>query len=177
MLDARIIIYYLISVGNILSCYDCEVMRGIKTIKNLSELRFFRYEKARFAIVGVVNTIVDFGILLTLSLIVGFPVIIANILSTGIALIVSYALNKRAVFGDKEATSLRQIASFVAVTLTGLWIIQNIIIALIFIPLSNVVDSEMQAFLLIATKLIASVVTMIWNYVLYRTIVFNRKEK
>lgn len=167
----------MISVGNILSWYDIEDMPLEKRRKNLTEFGIFRHEKARFATVGVVNTIVDFGILLILSLVVGLPVILANIFSTGIALTVSYTLNKRAVFGDNQATSLRQIASFITVTLTGLWIIQNIIIGLVFMPLSNVIDSELQAPLLIATKLIASVVTMVWNYVLYRTIVFNSKQK
>jgi putative flippase GtrA len=143
----------------------------------VTEFSPFRYEKVRFVLVGVANTTVDFGILLTLSLVVGLPVLLANTFSTGIALTVSYALNKRAVFGDKHAPSLRQVVTFVVVTLIGLWIVQNIIIALVFIPFSQTVGSDFQAPLLIAAKLMASAVTMVWNYVLYQKIVFNRQEK
>ena len=48
-----------------------------------------KYEKVRFAAVGAVNTAVDFGILFSLSLFLGFPVFIANIISTSCALAVS----------------------------------------------------------------------------------------
>lgn len=54
-----------------------------------------RHEKVRFAAVGAVNTGVDFGLLSLLALVIGWPILIANIVSTSSALVVSYILNKK----------------------------------------------------------------------------------
>ena len=71
-----------------------------------------RHEKVRFAAVGVVNTAVDFGVLLLLAIVVGWPVFLANIISTSAALATSYVLNKNAVFRSEGKTSFVRSYSF-----------------------------------------------------------------
>src|ERR1700757_4897596 len=90
--------------------------------------RLASFEKIRFAMVGIVNTIVDFGIFLSLASLFHVPTILANVISTSCALAVSYLLNKKAVFGNTDTHNYRQISLFIVVTLTGLWLIQSVVI-------------------------------------------------
>jgi putative flippase GtrA len=134
------------------------------------------FEKIRFAAVGAVNTLVDFAVFLSLASVLHVPTVIANIISTTCALCVSYVLNKKAVFGDTDSHNYRQIATFVVVTLTGLWLIQSVIIVQVSSWLVTVFGSETHApLVLLAAKLIASVVSLVWNYVWYSRVVFRKK--
>lgn len=132
-----------------------------------------QHEKIRFMLVGAVNTLVDFGILFSLVNLAKMPSIIANVISTTVALIVSYGLNKRAVFGNTDAHNPRQVVLFVVVTLSGLWLLQT---AVIF-----VVSGWLQAFLtknivLFIAKIIATLFSLTWNYLWYSRIIFKRKS-
>lgn len=139
--------------------------------------RLLRYEKIRFAAVGIVNTLVDFAVLLSLTIFAGVPALWANIASTSCALIVSYLLNKKAVFGDTDTHNVRQIVLFVAVTLSGIWLVQSVIIVSVTQWLHTAVMGVVHdTWLLVAAKLIATVVSLVWNYVWYSTVVFRKKK-
>lgn len=141
--------------------------------------RATQHQKVRFGLVGIVNTAIDFTILFSL---VGFfhvPTLIANVISTSVALIVSYLLNKRAVFRDTSAHDRRQLILFVIITLSGLWVLQGLTIsstrALIW-----VVTGIDNTFMLLPAKVLATVVSLVWNYTLYSRFVFhdlNKKSK
>jgi putative flippase GtrA len=135
--------------------------------------RLVKYEKVRFGLVGIINTLVDFGVLFLLVDFLNIPPIIANIISTTTALIVSYGLNKKSVFGDDGSHNARQIVSFVIVTLIGLWGLQTVVIF--------AVSGWLQGFLikniaLLIAKLIASFFSLVWNYLWYSRIIFKRKS-
>ena len=132
-----------------------------------------KHRTARFALVGGVNTVIDFGVLFSLVTFLHTPTLVANIVSTSMALIVSYLLNKRAVFRNTDLHNRSQIIKFVIVTLTGLWILQGLVIVSVMTLLwvSTTVSSE--AMLLLA-KLTATAVTLTWNYLLYSRIVFKK---
>lgn len=139
------------------------------TIKSL-----FASQKIRFAAVGIINTATDFVALFSLVTFFGLPVYIANILSTSLALSVSYILNKRTVFKDQNKSGVRQILLFVAVTLAGLWIVQGAVIWL-FSTILAASTSLSSALILLIAKLIASVFSLVWNYIWYNKVIFKSK--
>lgn len=49
----------------------------------------------RFALVGAVSTLVDFGLLLALTHLAGLPVLAANTISYSAGILISFSLNRR----------------------------------------------------------------------------------
>ena len=136
-----------------------------------------KFEKIRFVLVGALNTAVDFIILLLLATSIGVPASIANIISTSIALLVSYVLNKKAVFGNTDTNNRTQFILFVLVTLFGLWVLQTIIITIVSSILSQWLGiAATNAAILIIAKLAATVVSLTWNYLWYSRVVFSQKK-
>lgn len=126
-------------------------------------------KKLRFAVVGGINTALDFGILFLLVL-AGLDKIPSNFISTSISFIFSFFANKTFTFQSKNKTTRLQVVLFFGITLFGLWVIQPIIIGL-FTPLISPIYGDGVALLL--AKLLATVVTLIWNFVLYSRFVFK----
>lgn len=131
-------------------------------------------EKIRFAIVGGANTALDFGILLILTNLLGLPSIAANYISTSLSFVFSFFVNKSFTFKSKSGNVKKQFALFIAVTIVGLWIIQPLIIwgiESILKPLG-----WDQNLVLITAKLVATLASLVWNYLFYSRLVF-KKEK
>ena len=126
---------------------------------------------ARFGIVGAANTALDFGLLFILKAL-GLPVEFANIASTTIAFLFSFFANKKYTFKTSGTNVVREMILFVVVTLTGLWVLQTFVIVLAM-PWLTAVTHQTDVALLIS-KLIATVVSMTWNYLLYTYIVFKK---
>ena len=127
-------------------------------------------QKMRFMMVGGFNTLLDFGLLFLLKSF-GLPVITANILSTTIAFCFSFFANKKFTFRSTTKKIYRQIILFIIATLFGLWVLQTIVISVAY-PLLQSLEVTDEIALLIA-KLIATVVSLIWNYLLYSRVVFK----
>lgn len=130
-------------------------------------------EKIRFGLVGALNTLVDFCIFLTLAELAHVETFVANIISTTCAVAISYLLNKKTVFKDTDPSNKRQVALFIIVTLSGLWILQNVIIFIVSSGLSYTLGSSNVITLLVA-KLIATVASLVWNYLWYSRVIFNK---
>jgi putative flippase GtrA len=130
-------------------------------------------EKIRFIIVGGVNTALDFGILFFLTYL-GMDKIIANYFSTGIALIFSFFANKSFTFKQQAGNAKKQFVYFLVITLFGLWVIQPVIIWGVTVALQSSVPSE--GVRLLIAKLIATIASLIWNYILYSRIVFKKTQ-
>lgn len=128
-------------------------------------------EKIRYGAVGSFNTALDFGLLFILSWL-GLPVIAANIVSSTTAFIVSFVANKKFTFQTTDTNVRREVILFVVVTLFGLWVLQSIVILATKPAIGMVIDDE-NLILLIA-KLAATVVTLVWNYILYSRLVFKK---
>ncbi len=125
-------------------------------------------KKLRFAIVGGTNTVIDFGILFILSGL-GIDKILANYASTSIALVFSFFANKKYTFKSK-ASAKRQIIPFLVVTLIGLWGIQPLII---WTYTASLGDGSLSLFI---AKLLATIASLIWNYLLYSRFVFKESQ-
>lgn len=127
-------------------------------------------KKSRFIIVGLANTAVDFLVFL-LAVKAGINPIIANYLSTTVALCLSFVLNKSFTFKVKNKTNFREFAMFTIVTLFGLWVLQPIVIKFTLLPLQDVLKSTEIAIL--GTKILATTTSLIWNYFFYDKVVFR----
>ena len=128
-------------------------------------------EKIRFAIVGGANTALDFGVLFLLTFL-GLDKIPANYISTSVALIFSFFANKTFAFKQKGGNAKKQFALFLVVTLFGLWVLQPLVIW----GSSSLLESSItnEAIMLFVAKLLATIVSLVWNYVFYSKIVFKK---
>ena len=124
----------------------------------------------RFAVVGVANTLLDFGVLFTLTSL-GVNKLVANVISTTIAFIFSFFANKKFTFKSTSKNLVREMILFVIVTLFGLWGLQTGVIWATTPLLTSVIGSESLG--LLGAKLVATAVSMVWNYLLYSKLVFR----
>lgn len=128
-------------------------------------------DKLRFAIIGGLNTAIDFVILFVLVAL-GLPTIPSNIASTSTALVFSFFANKTFTFKDGNKSTRKQFGLFLLITLTGLWILQPIVIeGTRFITDSFITNSFIVLFI---GKVLATTVTLVWNYLLYKKYVFKK---
>ena len=127
-----------------------------------------KQQKLRFGFVGVINTIVDFGLLFTLRYL-GLPSVTANFVSTSVAFTLSFGLNKNVVFRAKGSDIRREVTLFIITTLFELWVLQTIVITVVDLvaPTSSIS--------LFVSKVLATIVTICWNYVMYSRVVFKKR--
>jgi len=131
-------------------------------------------KKIRFVLVGGFNTGLDFG-LMNLFRILGLELLLANTISTGIAMLSSFFLNKRWTFRNAGEDYFRQIVLFFIFTIIGIWAIQNGVIWLIkeFVPHFGLPPWIFDN----TTKVVASVPSLIWNYMTYSKFVFRKTSQ
>ena len=123
--------------------------------------------KLRFALVGGVNTLIDFG-LLFLGTSLGLNKFVANLASTSVAFVFSFFANRSFTFrssGDMK----QQFIPFLVVTLSGLWLLQTMVIWLVSLALTGLPDD----IALLIAKLVATGASLVWNYMLYKRFVFK----
>jgi len=140
----------------------------------------------KFGIVGAINTVIDFTILNILHTLVGMGIIEANLISTTVAMVFSFTVNRKYVFTDHETSVWRQGSTFLMVTAVGLYGLQTVIIHLLTVtwtgPLGLAVKAVqalglggvLSASIVITNgaKAIATIATLTWNYLLYKRVVF-----
>ena len=127
-----------------------------------------------FSIIGGINTTLDFIILFVLTSF-GIKIFIANIFSTGITFIISFLMNKKITFksvSNNKKELIREMVLFILVTLFGLWVIQNIVISTAMPIFENLLKNKRIPLLL--SKLIATIFSLIWNFILYKKVVFKK---
>lgn len=133
--------------------------------------RMARHQVGRFASVGVVNTLVDLGLFLLLSW-AGAGLLLANTVSTSAGMAVSFLGNRRFVFG-RTGHVVREVTLFFVVCAIGIWVIQPAVI----VGVVRVVDELLPAWSalgIVAGKCAGIVVAAVWNFVLYKHLVFRR---
>ena len=127
-----------------------------------------------FSVIGGINTALDFIILFVLASF-GVKIFIANIFSTGITFIISFLMNKKITFksvSNNKKELIREMVLFILVTLFGLWVIQNIVISTAMPIFENLLKNKRISLLL--SKLIATIFSLIWNFILYKKVVFKK---
>lgn len=152
-------------------------------MKNLQD-KLKNSQKLKFVAIGGFNTALDFAILFGLSAL-GLPKILSNGVSTGVTFLISFVLNKKITFKSEAKTKrelAREMLLFTIVTLFGLWVIQSVVI-LATEPIFLAVFGDFQIFrinftkeklALFAAKIIATLFSLTWNFILYKKVVFKK---
>jgi putative flippase GtrA len=119
-----------------------------------------------FALVGVVNTVIDFSVFLAAYNSLGLPLIPANLVAWLVAVSASYVMNSFITFAAESGRQLRwrDYATFVVSGIAG--VIANttaLVVASYFVPV-------------LAAKLMAIAVSFAVNFSLSHFVVFRRKR-
>jgi putative flippase GtrA len=134
-----------------------------------------------FGLIGIFNTVFDMALYVFIQYLTG-SIIIANIVATSAALIGSYLLNSKLTFKAKKWTA-KGFILFVVVTLFGLWVLQTYTIYLLT-PVVSVVPGFLWHLFgplegiakILAPKVVATVVTVVWNFIWYNKVIFKDKD-
>ena len=87
-------------------------------------------EVARFGLVGVINTLVDYVLFIGFTIVFSIPlsrVWLAKYPSSAIAMVISYVLNRRYVFRSRQRNVRAEMLRFFTTTLVGVFVIQNLL--------------------------------------------------
>jgi len=130
----------------------------------------------KFIVIGLMNTAIDFAILNFLmwwtGIYSGASIILLNMVSFSIAVFNSYFWNKYWTFKDLDKIEAKEFSQFILVTLIGLAINSSIVygITTLVSPMFGI-SPELWANL---AKVAATGFSLIWNFIGYKFIVFNR---
>jgi len=131
-------------------------------MERLKRLLFSQFGK--FALVGVFNTALDFGILNLLVRIFDWNPVWANTVSFSIAVTNSFLLNKFWTFKSKGGNYFRQFGIFLVINLSGLGLSDLIIY---FFHQRLLYDLNL-------VKAISIVMILLWNFFGYKYLAFRR---
>lgn len=139
----------------------------------------------KFGVVGLLNTVIDFGLLNIVHFHFGVTLILANLISTTAAMVFSFVANRQVVFTSHSQALWQQIWRFWIITAIGVYVFQTGAIWLLTHPLlvvprlgvtavRNLGLHHLSSSFIITNiaKLIATVISLIWNYIMYREVVF-----
>jgi putative flippase GtrA len=119
-----------------------------------------------FAMVGVVNTAIDFSIFWTTANFLGWPLVPANVLAWLVGVSFSYAMNSFITFGPESGRTLRwrDYATFAASGVAGMVASTATLFALSYVlPV-------------LVAKLISIVVSFVVNFSLSHFVVFKARK-
>ncbi len=134
----------------------------------------------RFVVIGFLNTGIDFGILnlemWIFSIYRGWPVFVFNVISFAIASTNSFFWNRLWAFKYKgEERAVFQYVQFIVVTIIGMGI--NSLIVYLGTTMVGARFGLSASLWANAVKVVATAVSLIWNFAGYKFFVFNPKKK
>lgn len=113
----------------------------------------------KFGVVGALAFLIDYGILMLLSQVLGMDPVIAAGISFCISVAFNYVASMRFVFTHKESMSKRrEFAIFIVLSVIGLGINEACMLA-------GTAALGSGALAVTATKVVATAVVMVWNFV------------
>lgn len=122
---------------------------------------------ASFAMVGVVNTAIDFSVFWTAARILDWPLVPSNVLSWIVAVTFSYVMNSFVTFGPESGRVLRwrDYLAFVASGVAGVIASTTTIVVLV----------DYLAVALLSAKLVSIAVSFAVNFSLSHFVVFRKR--
>ncbi len=140
---------------------------GFPVVRNTGLARrpkeFERFLK--FATVGVIGMLVDFGVLNILVQVFHLPVLVANIFSFSAAVVSNFTWNRLWTFPEsRERPLFRQLGQFAIVNLIGL-LINEVVLFLVLQAIKDFVPAPWNYNL---AKAFAIAVVLFWNYFVNR---------
>ena len=113
----------------------------------------------KFGVVGAIAFLIDYGVLMLLSQVIGMDPVISASISFVVSVVFNYAASMRYVFTRRDDISRRrEFTIFVVLSAIGL-VINEIIMV---IGVNMLGDS---ALMVTITKLAATAIVMVWNFV------------
>ncbi len=113
----------------------------------------------KFGVVGVIAFIIDYGVLMLLSQVFGMDPVLAAGISFCVSVIFNYLASMRYVFTHREDLSRgREFVIFIVLSAIGL-VINEVCMA------AGVALLGTSAIMVTVTKLFATAVVMVWNFV------------
>ena len=109
----------------------------------------------KFGIVGVIATVVDFGVLMFLKELMHVDILVASAAAFSVSVIANYILSMLFVFKGSENGKLKEFIIFVALSIGGLLINQFIMW----------IGTEMLAVYYIWVKIFACIFVPVYNFV------------
>lgn len=152
----------------------------------------------RFGIVGVANTLIDFGLLNLITRVTNLNDVTANVFSACVAMVFSFFANRFFVFHAGKQKSLgRQALEFFPITAFGVIVLQAAVIyffeELWLWPVNFVVSIftsigvigmhigpvtvDDKFIITNGVKVLATVASLTWNYIMYKKVVFKDTSK
>ncbi len=143
-----------------------ELTKSAKIVWQLFLRRRIVRQAAKFIGIGLLNTFVDGGILYGLVTFADLDKIVARVISSSIALVSSYILNRLWTFQSKSRAIAAQFISFAIIN--GLGLVWNNL-------LYGFMVKKMHIYYL-AAMLIATVIVFFWNFGLSKVLAFRDKK-
>lgn len=150
-----------------------------KQKENSSFIQKLIVQFAKFGLIGVLNTGLDFFVLNILlwatGVYSGSWVILFNVIAFTVAVINSYVLNKKYTFNDSGADVASQFTKFVLISLIGLVVNTAIVfgITTYIDPLFGLGDGLWAN----GAKIVATAVALVWNFIGYKLWAFRENTK
>ncbi|HIZ47045.1 MAG TPA: GtrA family protein [Candidatus Olsenella pullistercoris] len=120
----------------------------------------------KFGIVGVVATVIDFGVMIALREGAGLTPVVASTISFCVSLVFNYVASMRFVFARRDDMGrAREFTTFLVLSLVGLGINALLMWA----------GTELATYDYRLVKVFATAVVMLWNFVT-RKIFLERRE-
>jgi putative flippase GtrA len=138
----------------------------IERLRKAWHERAVALKAASFAIVGVVNTGIDFSVFWSAARYLGWPLVPANVLAWLVAVSFSYAMNSFITFGPESGRVLRwrDYMTFVASGVAGMVASTSALFALAYVvPLA-------------IAKLLSILVSFVANFLLSHFVVFRAQK-
>jgi putative flippase GtrA len=136
---------------------------AVERLRTAWRERAIALKAVSFGLIGVINTVVDLGVFLVAYGVLELPLVLANVVSWGVAMSFSYVMNSSITFAAESGGKLRwkDYAKFAVSGIAG--VIAN--------TAALVVASYFMAVL--AAKLIAILVSFVVNFSLTHFVVFR----
>ncbi|MBU1167060.1 GtrA family protein [Patescibacteria group bacterium] len=137
------------------------------------------FQIVKFALVGGLNTALDFAVLNALIWATGTSsgkwIILFNSLAFTAAVINSYILNKIWTFQSKEKKVASQFARFITVSLIG-WVVNTAIVFTVTTYIDPYFGLNETLWANVA-KIVATGVALVWNFIGYKLWAFRDKDQ
>jgi putative flippase GtrA len=144
--------------------------QAVSQLRQQKELRRF----VRFAAVGALGTVVDFGLLAIFKELLGLPTLLANTLSFSAGAANNFTLNRLWTYPDARAkNAILQLAQFVLVSVGGLLLNDGIVLWLEG-PLGTLLGLPDYGYAL--AKVVATGLVLFWNFTANRLWTFGDAE-